>query len=527
MGKKSNELAKRGELFLSMKGITKRFEGVLANDHIDFDIKMGEVHALLGENGAGKTTLMKILYGLYQPDEGEIYISGRRVKINSPKDAISLGIGMIHQHTMLIPKLTVAENVILGDKFQKDYLLNLGEVSNKITKLSKTYGFEIDPHAKVWQLSAGEKKRVEIIKALYLGSRVLILDEPTSILTPQDVKELMEVIRRMKKEGLAIIPFITHKLPEVMEISDRITVLRRGQVVARINTRNANKWTLAKKMVGKEVVFEIKRSKVKKGKTALEIKNLSALNDKGLPALKNVTFSISEGEILGIAGVAGNGQRELSEAIVGLRKATAGDVIINNKKLTNQTPSNIILNQVAYIPEDRLYQGVVRDLSVSENMILESYCNPDSPFAHKWIMPFDRKWFPKKQKIDEYSKKLIQEFDIKTPSKDTPVCNLSGGNIQKSILARKLATNPKILVACEPTSGLDIGATKFIHRKLIEQKEKGSAILLISGDLEEIMNVSDRILVMYKGEVMGILPRKTAKIGKIGAMMAGLEKVRK
>ena len=514
---------KSGEVILEMRGITKRFPGVLANDHIDFDIKDGEVHALLGENGAGKTTLMNILYGLYRPDEGEIRVRGKRVVLRSPKDAINLGIGMVHQHFMLVDPLTVTENVVLGLKSSKEPFLDLDRAEKRISELSKKYGLKVDPKAKIEQLSVGERQRVEIIKALYRGVQVLILDEPTSVLTPPEVKELMTIIRRMAKEGLAIIPFITHKLPEVMAISDRVTVLRRGKVMARIGTKRTNERELAKKMVGREVILRIKRRRIKMGEVMLEVKNLGALSDKGLPALKNVSFSIREGEILGIAGVAGNGQRELAEVLTGLRKATGGKVYVRGKEITNKSPGKFIDQGVGHIPEDRLGMGLVMDFSIAENIILETHSK--SPFVHRGFMPFDRKWFLNKDEIGKHAERLISEYSIVTPSKDTPARTLSGGNLQRLILARELSRNPKLLIANQLTRGLDVGGTEFIRSNLMEQRGKGTAILLISEDLDEIMSMSDRIAVMYEGEIVGIIPAAKAKIKEIGLMMAGAKRL--
>lgn len=517
------EKAKPGEVVLEMKGIVKNFPGVLANDHVDFEIKAGEIHALLGENGAGKTTLMNVLYGLYQPDEGEILIRGKRVTIRSPKDAIDLGIGMIHQHFMLVDPLTVTENVVLGLKSSKEPFLELDAAEKRIMELSNRYGLKVDPKAKIEQLSVGERQRVEIIKALYRGAQILILDEPTAVLTPPEVKEMMKMIKRMAKEGLAVIPFITHKMPEVMAISDRVTVLRRGRVVEKISTKRTDERDLAKKMVGRQVYFGAKRKKVKKGKVVLEIKDLETLSDKGLPALKKVSFSVNEKEVVGIAGVSGNGQRELAEVITGLRKATGGKVNVLGKDLTNKPPKEITDQGVGHIPEDRLGMGLIMNFTVAENLILGSQSEP--PFVNKWFLPIDRKWFLDKKEIEKHADQLIKEYDIKTPSKDTPARNLSGGNLQRVILARELSRKPKLLIANQPTRGLDVGATEFIQEKLEEQKEKGTAILLISEDLDEIMSLSDRIAVMYEGNIAGVVPAEKAKIKDIGLMMAGVKKL--
>jgi len=504
-----------GKVVLEAKGITKRFPGLVANDHIDFEIRAGEIHALLGENGAGKSTLMNVLYGLYRPDEGELYSDGKKVVFNSPNDAIKHGIGMVHQHFMLIPTLTVAENIALG---ASGVLSRLDEVERKISAISKESGLNVDPKAKVWQLSVGEKQRVEIVKALYRGVKVLIMDEPTAVLTPPEVKEIMAIIRSMADKGLAVIPFITHKLPEVMAISDSVTVLRQGKVVARIKTKETCEKDLAKSMVGREVVLRIKRVEAKKAGVFLEVKDLCALNDKGLPALKNVSFSIEQGEIFGIAGVSGNGQRELAEVIVGLRKSTRGKVMIGNKDLTNCSTAKILDSGLGHIPEDRS-KGVVGELSIAENLALELYAK--EPFAYKWFLPWKNRIFINQDEVSKYADRLIAEYNIMPPNKNIKAGTLSGGNAQRIILARVLSRKPKVLISNQPTRGLDVGSTEFIRNKLIEQKRANSAVLLISEDLDEIMQLSDRIAVMYGGEIVGILPGHKAKIDGIGLLMAG------
>jgi len=515
---------KAGDIVVEMRGITKRFPGgVIANDHIDLEIRAGEVHTLLGENGAGKTTLMNILYGLYQPDEGEIRIRGQPVTLRSPSDAIDLGIGMVHQQFMLIPTLGVAENVILVDKSSKGFLLDRNQAERKITELSQKLGLGVDPKAKVGELAAGEKQRVEIVKALYCGANIVILDEPTSVLTPAEVKEFASTLRRLTKEGLAVVAFITHKLPEVMEISDRVTVLRRGKVVDTVETRNVTETDLARMMVGRETLVHVERREVKEGKIVLQVEGLSAQGDKGLPALKEVSFLIREGEILGVAGVAGNGQRELEEVIMGLRKATAGKISIRGEDMTNNPPEKVVARGVGYIPEDRIGRGLVADASIAENLTLK-VCS-DSPFAYGWFLPFDVRWFLDENKIGTYVDQLIKEYDIKTPSKDATTKTLSGGNLQRLILARELSRNPALLVAAQPTSGLDVAATEFIRNRLVEFKAKGTAILLISEDLDEIMTMSDHVAVMYRGEILGIMPATKADVETVGAMMAGVRRV--
>lgn len=513
---------KPGETVIEMKGITKRFPGVVANDHIDFDVKAGEIHALLGENGAGKTTLMNIMYGLLQPDEGEIRIHGKKVALKSPKDAIDLGIGMVHQHFMLVDPLTVTENIILGLKSSREPFLESDRAEGKIVELSKKYGLKVHPKAKIGQLSVGERQRVEIIKALYRGAKVLILDEPTSVLTPPEVKEFMTILKRMARDGLAIIPFITHKLPEVMAVSDRVTVLRAGKVTARLKTKRMKERDLAKKMVGREVLLRVKKHRVKKGKVALEIKRLRAFSDRGLLALKDVSFSIREGEILGIAGVAGNGQRELEEVITGLRKATGGKVIIRGKDMTNRKPGELIDWGVGHIPEDRLQRGLVMDFSVAENLVLETYSK--QPFTYKWFLPFKRRWFLNYDEIKRHAQKLIKDYGVVTAGVDVPTRHLSGGNLQRLILAREMSRKPKVLIAAQPTRGLDVSSARFIREKLLEQVKEGTAILLISEELDEIIMMSDRIAVMYEGGVIGLMPVAKAKKEEIGLMMAGVKR---
>ena len=493
-----------------MKHIVKRFPGVVANAGITFEARAGEVHALLGENGAGKTTLMNILYGIYQPDEGEIYVRGRRVRIHSPRDAIALGIGMVHQHFMLVHSHTVAENVILGLR-DVPFIRPTEAVKEKIAEFSRRYGLKIDPDAYIWQLSAGEQQRVEIIKALYRGVDVLILDEPTTMLTPGEARELFHTLRRMAEEGRTVI-FITHKLEEVMEVSDRVTVLRKGKVVGTMNTAETNERELARMMVGRDVIFHLEKAPIRPGNVVLQVEHLHALNDKGLPALRDVSFTIREGEILGIAGVAGNGQRELVEVITGMRPATGGRVIIDGEDVTNKSPREILARGVAHVPEERMHMGMVPNMSVAENLILKGYDRP----------PFSRGLFLDTRAVREHAERIIHEFQIATPSPWTPAKLLSGGNIQRLILGRELSLKPRLIVAAHPTYGLDVGATEYIRQILLQERERGAAILLVSEDLEEILTLSDRIAVMFEGRIMGILEAREADVETIGAMMAGL-----
>ncbi|MBL7182857.1 MAG: ABC transporter ATP-binding protein [Anaerolineae bacterium] len=496
---------------VKMRGITKRFPGVLANDHVDLEVQAGQVHALLGENGAGKTTLMNVLSGLYRADEGEIYIKGRRANLQSPRDAIARGIGMVHQHFMLVEPQTVAENVILGLQTPR-FFLNMARIEGRIAEFSRQYGLQVDPRARIWQLSVGEQQRVEILKMLYRGVEILIMDEPTAVLTPQEVEELFVTLRRMASEGKAVI-FISHKLGEVMAISDLITVLRSGRVMATVEAGQTTKEELARMMVGREVLFHVEKTPVEPGEVVLEVRNLEALNDKGLLALKNVSFTIHQGEILGIAGVAGNGQRELAEVITGLRKTTEGRVFIAGCDLTNCSPRRVIREQVSHVPGDRLGMGLVPNLAVSDNVILKSYREP----------PLARGPFLDRSSIARFAARLIEAFSIVTPSQETPVKLLSGGNLQRTILAREISVAPRLMVAVHPTRGLDIGATESVRNLLLKQREEGAAILLISEDLDELLTVSDRVAVMYEGEIMGVVDAEDADIEEIGLMMAGTE----
>ncbi|MBN1450173.1 MAG: ABC transporter ATP-binding protein [Anaerolineales bacterium] len=499
---------------LEMRSITKRFPGVLANDRVDFDVKSGEVHALLGENGAGKSTLMKILYGLYHPDEGEILLNGKLVTISSPNDSINLGIGMIHQHFMLVQTLTVAENVALGLPSSRGLITDLDRVSKRIIELAGIYGLKIDPSAYIWQLSVGQQQRVEIIKALYRGAALLILDEPTAVLTPQEVDELFTIMRQMVKDGHALI-FISHKLHEVVEISDRVSVLRDGRKIGTRPTSETTKQDLANWMVGREVGFAPNRGEVERGEVRLKLENVSCGSDRGTPGLRGVSLEVQSGEILGIAGVSGNGQRELAETITGLRKVTGGHIRLEDEVVTNLLPAELTERMLSYIPEERMRDGMIKDFTVAENMILREH--------HK--MPYSRYGFLNLGEISRRSAELITKFQVKTPSQETLAKNLSGGNIQKVVIARELSRNPRVIVAAQPTRGLDIGATEYVRQQLIEQRNAGTAILLISEDLDEILSLSDRIAVIYEGRIMDILPREEATPEKLGLLMAGVKDV--
>lgn len=495
---------------LEMRNIVKRFPGVLANDHVSFDVKAGEIHALLGENGAGKSTLMKILYGLYSPEEGEILLDGEPISIESPNDSIQQGIGMIHQHFMLVDNLSVAQNVALGLKSSKGPIVDLDVVSARILELSQKYGLKVDPAAIISDLAVGERQRVEIIKALYRGAALLILDEPTAVLTPQEVEDVFVIFQQMASEGHALI-FISHKLDEIFALTDRVTVLRDGRVVGTKPTSEVNKRQLANMMVGREVIMVRHRPEMEPGEVRLELRGVSAVNANDMPILKGVSFQVRSGEILGVAGVSGNGQRPLAEAIAGLQQVTEGQVLLEGKEITNAEPVTMYAVGLSYIPEERMHDGVIKDFSVSDNFILQDHIHP--PYSNGLFLNFGA--------IENKSKELVTNYNVKTPSLDTPVKNLSGGNIQKLILARELDRNPRVLIAAQPTRGVDIGATEYIHAQLLRQRSEGLATLLISEDLDEVKALSDRIMVMFGGESMGIVRADEVTIEQLGLMMAG------
>ncbi len=496
--------------FVEMRGIVKRFPGVLANDRVDFTVLEGEVHALLGENGAGKSTLMNILSGLYRPDDGEIRLQGSPVNLGSPREAIRHGIGMIHQHFMLVPSHTVAENVMLGlDGL--GFLLEPRKIETRVRDLSQRYGMRVEPDARIWQLSVGEQQRVEVLKMLYRGAKLLIMDEPTAVLTPQEVDELFVTLREMTRSGHTII-FISHKLDEVMAIADRITVLRRGRVEAsELLASEVNKKELARLMVGREVLFRIDKGPSKPGEAALEVKRVSALDDKGLLALKEISLEVRQGEILGIAGVAGNGQRELAETICGLRPAAGGEIRVHGKDVSNASPRRVLEEQVTYIPEDRVGVGSVPNMNVAENLALRNYRQE----------PVGSGWRINRFAMRQQAERLVNEFGIVTPSVETASRLLSGGNLQKLILAREISGSPKVVIAMHPTRGLDIGATEAIRQMLIRERDDGAAVLLVSEDLDEILSLADRVAVIYEGQIMGVVDTGQADIEDLGLMMAG------
>ena len=497
---------------MRMQGIVKRFPGVLANDHVDFDVRAGEVHALLGENGAGKSTLMRQLYGLYKPDEGQILIDGQEMRFNSPQDAINAGIGMIHQHFMLVPNLTVVENIALGLKSSRGLMLDLDKVEKRVNDLSDQYGLKVDTRAYVWQLAVGEQQRVEIIKALYRGAALLVLEEPTAVLTPQEVDDLFVTFKKMAAEGHALI-FISHKLNEVLAISHRITVLRDGKVAGTRLNINVTRKELAQMMVGRQVLLTYERPPVKAGAVRLSIENLYVRGDRGKDAVNGVSLELHAGEILGLAGVSGNGQRELAEALAGMRPVRQGCIRLNDKIVTNGSPLMHIESGQSYIPEERMKEGAIREFSVTDNLILSDHGKP--PFSNYNFLNF--------KAIREQCDKVVRDFNVKTPNLDTPVKNLSGGNIQKLILGRELSRGPQVLIASQPTRGVDIGASEYIHQRLLEQRQAGMATLLISEDLDEIRALSDRIAVMYEGRIIGIVEGKDSTPEQLGLMMAGVE----
>jgi len=494
---------------LQMRGITKRFPGVLANNDVALDLYAGEVLALLGENGAGKSTLMNILVGLYRPDAGEILIRGALVDIRSPYDAARLGIGMVHQNFMLVPTMTVAQNIVLGMS-DLAFMPDMRAIEARISELSTRYGLQVDPRAYIWQLSVGEQQRVEILKLIYRGADILILDEPTAVLTPQEAQDLGRILAVMQAEGKSII-FITHKMAEVVAFSDRVCVLRQGQVVATKRTADTNPRELARLMVGREVLFRLDKRTAQPGQPVLTLDAVHATNDKGLPALRGVSLVAHGGEILGIAGVAGNGQQELAEVVTGLRPIKQGKLLINQRDLTHCTSLEAIQAGVSHIPADRVGMGSVGDMAVADNIVMKAYRLP--PLARRGVL--------NRQRILDFARALIDVFQIATPTPQTYVKFLSGGNIQKTILAREIDACTDLLVAVYPSRGLDVGATEAVRRRLLEQREEGRAVLLISEDLDELRTVADRIAVLYEGRVMGILDADKADIETLGLMMAG------
>jgi ABC-type uncharacterized transport system ATPase subunit len=498
---------------LELRGVTKAFPGVLANDHIDLTLNEGEILALLGENGAGKTTLMNILYGLYSPDEGEVHIRGEKVSIRSPHDAIALGVGMVHQHFMLIPVFTVTENVMLGNESTKaGVILDRTVVAERIREISERFGLKVDPNAHVEDLSVGAQQRVEIVKVLYREANILIFDEPTAVLTPQEVDDLFQVIHSLVKQGKSLI-FITHKLNEVMAIADRIMVLRNGKVVGTTTPKQATEASLASMMVGREVILKVEKEPAQLGENVLEVDNLHVRDDRHLRAVNGVSFTVKEGEVLGVAGVQGNGQTELVEALTGLRKVESGKVTILGHDTTTASPRQIIEAGSAHVPEDRLRDGLVLALSVADNLVLNTY----------YQAPFSKGMSLRPNEINKAAEERVEQFDVRTPSISVPVSNLSGGNQQKVIVAREFSRPIKLLIASQPTRGLDVGSIEYIHKRIIEKRDEGCAVLLVSPELEEVMSLSDRIAVIYGGQFLDIMPAQQATREKLGLLMAGVQ----
>lgn len=510
---------------LELRGITKRFPGVLANDHIDLTLEKGEIHALLGENGAGKTTLMNILYGLYEPDEGDIIVRGEPLEVHSPSDAIARGVGMVHQHFMLIPVFTVTENVMLGQETMREVGLALGgqlyrlqtgvldrkKAAARIRQISEQYHLEVDPTVRVQELPVGVQQRVEIIKLLYREADILVLDEPTAVLTPQEVEELFKIMRSLVDQGKSII-FITHKLGEVLEIADRITVIRDGKVVGTTTPKETDEGTLATMMVGREVALVVDKDEAKPGEVVLEVKNLKVLGGRNEVKVNGVSFEVRAGEILGIAGVQGNGQTELVEALTGLTPSVEGTIQLLGHDVTRATPRQITELGSAHIPEDRQRDGLVLSYPLTDNLVLNTY----------YLSPYSKGAVLQNETILERAEGLIERYDIRTPSALTQAGSLSGGNQQKLIVARELSRPIKLLVAAQPTRGLDVGSIEYIHRRMIEQRDEGVAVLLVSTELDEVMELSDRVAVMYRGRIVDIVEAKKTTKETVGLMMAGI-----
>lgn len=498
------------DYILEMKNITKIFPGVKANDQVNLSVKRGEIHALVGENGAGKTTLMNILYGLYNPDGGEIYYNDDKVRLNDPQDAIELGIGMVHQHFMLVDPLTVTENIILGNEPRNGMKINIDKAREKVEEISDQYGLYIDPEAQIRDISVGMQQRVEIIKILYRGAELLIFDEPTAVLTPQEIDELFEIFKSLKKQGKTII-FITHKLKEVKAISDRITVLRNGKSVDTVPTSEVTEEDVAELMVGRPVLLEVEKTEADPGEKIFEIKDLKVNDNRNIPAVKGVSLSVHEGEILGIAGIEGNGQSELVEAISGIREIESGEISLKGKNITEYNARQIKREKVAHIPEDRQKRGLIMDFDLKENVILGYH--DIEPFSKNGIINYDY--------LKDYTQSLIEEYDIRGGGMESQAKKLSGGNQQKLIVAREFSQDPDFLIASQPTRGVDVGSIEFIHNQIIERRDNGAGVLLVSAELSEILSLSDRIAVIYDGEIMDVLDAKEADERKLGHLMTG------
>ena len=499
---------------VKLEGIYKIYpNGVAANKDVDFSVEKGEIHALVGENGAGKSTLMKVIFGMEEPTEGKIFIRGEERHFGSSRDAINAGIGMVHQNFMLVPSFTVAENVVLGEEPTKNTLLDKERAIRETEEIAEQYGLRVQPSAIIDAIPVGMRQRVEILKALYRGADILILDEPTAVLTPQETQELFQAIRKLVDQGKTVI-FITHKLREVKEVSDRVTVMRDGRVVGEMPTSEATRESLAKMMVGREVLMTVEKPPTKRGKKVMEVQNVSYVDDTGRQVLNDVSFNIYSGEILGIAGVEGNGQTELVEILTGLRSATTGNALVDGKPVLNQTPRQVRMAGVGHIPEDRLTNGLALTASINENLIVDRYFRP--PYKKGVSINYDE--------VENLGEECITRYDIRTPSGDVPVLSLSGGNMQKVIVAREFSSNPELLIAAQPTRGIDVGATEFIRDQLVHKRTDGTAILLVSADLSEVKSLSDRIISIYEGEITGVFPDPDSVTEEeLGFYMLGIE----
>ncbi|WP_226035015.1 ABC transporter ATP-binding protein [Aquibacillus saliphilus] len=496
-----------------MLNIRKEFPGIVANNNITLQVKQGEIHALLGENGAGKSTLMNVLFGLYQPEKGEIRVNGKKVNITDPNVANDLGIGMVHQHFMLVDTFTVTQNIILGKEPKKYGMIDIKKAEKKVAELSERYGLKVDPSAKIRDISVGMQQRVEILKTLYRGAEVLILDEPTAVLTPQEIKELVEILKSLIKEGISII-LITHKLKEIMEVCDRCTVIRKGEGIGTVNVSETSTDQLAELMVGREINFTTEKSEANPKEKVLSITDLRVKDNRNIEMVKGLNLDVKAGEIVGIAGVDGNGQSELIEAITGLTKTESGSVLLNDKDITNFSPRKVTESGVSHIPQDRHKFGLVLDFPIGENMVLQTYYK--QPYSKNGILSY--------KNIYQKANELINEYDVRVASEFTHARSLSGGNQQKAIIGREVDRSPDLLIAAQPTRGLDVGAIEFIHQKLIEERDKGRAVLLISFELDEIMNVSDRIAVMFDGQIVANLKPTETNERELGLLMAGSKK---
>ena len=495
---------------LDMQNITKIFPGVKANDNVNLSIKDSEIHALVGENGAGKTTLMNVLYGLYDPDGGQVFYEGEKVSLNGPQDAIDLGIGMVHQHFMLVDPLTVTENIILGSEPRSGLMLDQKTAKREVKEISEKYGLFVDPEAKIQDISVGMQQRVEIIKTLYRGAELLIFDEPTAVLTPQEIDELFEIFRSLKEQGKTII-FITHKLKEVKEISDRITVLRSGKSIDTVNTEDVSEEDVAELMVGRQVLLEVEKTEAKPGEEIFSVENLKVKDNRNIPAVKDISLSVRKGEILGIAGVEGNGQSELIEAITGLRDIESGKINLRGKDVSNYNAREIKREKVAHIPEDRQRRGLIMDFDLKENIIL-GYHDLE-PFSKNGIMKYDN--------VAKYTQDLIKKYDVRGGGMEAQAKNLSGGNQQKLIVAREFSHDPEFLIASQPTRGVDVGSIEFIHKQIIDRRDNGAGVLLVSAELSEVLSLSDRIAVIFEGEIVDILNASETDERELGKLMTG------